>query len=149
MICTNCGAQIRDGVQFCPNCGSKQNATASAGAQANQAAQTPQPQVQTYQQQAKAYGEAGQKVTDTRTMGLIGLIVGVAGIIFDFVFMPIGIILGIAAIVVSGLAMSRNKGGQNGMAIGGLVCGIVALAIGLPLCVCGAAICTVGLAGAL
>ena len=148
MICTSCGAQIRDGVQFCPNCGAKQDA-ASAGAQTNQASQTPQPQVQTYQQQAKAYGEAGQKVGDTRTMSIVGLILGVVGIIFDFVFMPLGIILGIAAIIVSGLVMSRNKGGNNGMAIGGLVCGIVALIIGLPICVCGAAICTVGLAGAL
>ena len=149
MICSKCGAQIRDGVQFCPNCGAKQGAQAAGAAPAGQAPQQPTQQVQTYKEQAQAYGTAGQKVGDTKNMAIAGMVCGIAGLIFDFISIPIGIILGIAAVIISGLVMSRNKGGNNGMAIAGLVCGIVALVLGIPLCLCGIAICTAGVAGSL
>ena len=54
----------------------------------------------------------------------------------------------VATIVASGLAMSRNKGGNNGQAIAGLVCGIIVVVIGIPVCICGAALCSAGVTAA-
>ena len=166
MICQNCGAQIRDGVQFCPNCGSKQGAQQPAAAPqqpagpqphyasqqqpngAGQAPQQPQREVTPYAQQAQAYSTGGRPANgDVKTISLVGMICGIAGLVFDFIFLPLGLILGIVGIVASGLAMSRNKGGNNGMAVAGLVCGIIALVIAVPFCICGAALCTAGAAG--
>ena len=162
MICTKCGAQVRDGVKFCPNCGAKQDGAATAPAQQpagaqpyqqqpyqQQGYQQPQQpqQVVTYAQQAQAYGEAGRPIDNgAKTLGLVGMICGIAGLVFDFIFFPIGVILSIVGIVASGMAMSRNKGGSNGMAIAGLICGIIGLLLGLPLCICGAALCSAGTA---
>ena len=158
MICSKCGAQIRDGVAFCPNCGAKQGSPATAQAQAQDGQQSqgaaqqqaqPKQQVQTYAQQAQAYETGGKKVADTQNLSLVGLICGIAGLVFElFINMPIGLILGIVAIVASGLAMSRNKGGNNGQAIAGLVCGIIVVVIGIPVCICGAALCSAGVTAA-
>ena len=67
MFCKNCGAQVQDGVAFCPNCG--QSVTGDAQAQ-NQAQPQPQPQPQ------PGTGAPKSKLV----AGLLGILLGGLGI---------------------------------------------------------------------
>ncbi len=67
MFCKNCGAQVQDGVAFCPNCG--QSVTGDAQAQ-NQAQPQPQPQPQ------PGTGAPKSKMV----AGLLGILLGGLGI---------------------------------------------------------------------
>lgn len=98
MICPNCGTNNAEGVAFCANCGA-----------AMQAAPV-QPQMP-----AKNPGKG---------LGVAAMVLGIIGqLLFP-------LILGILALILGaiGLSKSKNVGMKNGMAVAGIVLGIIAIA---------------------
>lgn len=77
---------------------------------------------------------------EQKTLTVAALVLGILGIVFDFVYTIVGIILGIVGIVLA--VQARQKEGNSSMATGGLVCSIVAVALGGAMYAC--AICAVG-----
>ena len=70
-----------------------------------------------------------------------GLVLGIASIVFAFIYTWIGLALGIVGIVLSAMAMKRCPSAK-GLAIGGLVCAIVGTVLNVSLVAC--ALCVVG-----
>jgi len=73
-------------------------------------------------------------------MGVAALVVGVASLVaaISFVLFPLGLLGGLVAAVLGGIAVTRGRadGATNsGPAIAGLVCGVVALVIAIVLAV--------------
>ncbi|MGN0342552.1 MAG: DUF4190 domain-containing protein [Roseburia sp.] len=79
---------------------------------------------------------------ETKGFAIASMICGIASIILMCINGYVGIAAAVVAIVLS--VVSNKKIGKNGMAIAGLVCGIVALAIFVVcliiVAVCGAAV---------
>lgn len=110
---------------------------------------------QDYGQQAygQPYGQpdafgAQAAPQQANNMALAALIVGIIGIVFILLFFPLAIVFGIVAIVLGILGMRRAKaiettslagsqGSRKGMAIGGLVTGIIALVVGIVVMIVG------------
>lgn len=146
MFCASCGNQIPDGSANCPFCGAQQ-------APAQPPYQQPVYQQPTYQQptyqQPPAYPQA--KIPG-RGFGIAGMVCGIIGLILSF-FCMIGVgaivntygrfvdtsglfgevfayaILSILALVF-GVA-ARNKGYRTGVAMAGIVLGVIGLALSL------------------
>jgi uncharacterized protein YacL len=67
-------------------------------------------------------------------LGTAALVLGILAIIFAIVFFPLGIVLAILAIVFAVIGIRRARRGEatnRGVAIGGLVTGVVGLVIGI------------------
>lgn len=104
MYCKKCGANLSDGAQFCPQCGSE---------------------ISTYERPVQGQsGPAGQK-----SGGSGALVLGILGIIFIFVFSLVGLILCIIAVVEGNKDMKRLPEDKRGQAIAGLVLGSAGLII--------------------
>jgi len=109
MFCPKCGAQIPDDSEFCSKCGAALKVTQQAGVQP----QTPQASSQTVVSSPKK----------TSGTAIASLVLGLVGIFF-------GLITSILAIIFGGVAISQiNKSegqiGGHGMAVAGLVLGII------------------------
>lgn len=117
MFCSNCGTKVPDGNAFCPNCGSPVNQ------QTYQQQQTYQPPFTPYYAPQSSAGNV---------LGIIGMIAGIVSLVL-FCIWYISIPIGIAAIVISAIGMSKSKhsGAKNGMALSGIICG--AIGIGLAI----------------
>lgn len=121
-FCTNCGTEVEGSFNVCPNCGKVLKEGAITRPQPPPPVQMqPQPQrVQPYQQpyqqryrRSGGYGNTHGAVA--LVCGIVGLFCGIGGIIF-----------GIVAIVMGGLGLNRDE--SNGMAIVGLILGIIDIA---------------------
>ena len=117
--CINCGSEIEDSWNACPNCG-KVLKEAKVPQQPTipqvqvQPQQAPQPyQVQPYQ---RRYSSGGGN-----TYGIVALICGLIGLLGAMAYF--GIVLGIIAIATGGMGLSRDD--NNAMAIIGLILGII------------------------
>ena len=53
-----------------------------------------------------------------KTLSIASLVLGIVGIVFDFIYPIIGIVAGIVGIVLS--VQANKKEGKNGMATGGM-----------------------------
>lgn len=71
----------------------------------------------------------GGNTNPNNTLGTVGLVSGITGLIFDFCCSPLGVLLGIVALVCGILAQGRNQK----FAAAGIVLGAIALALGLVL----------------
>jgi len=123
MKCPNCGQEAPEGAAFCPYCAAPlQEGTSAPPTQPAQAPPTP------------AYAVPA---VPTRTSGLAigGLVTGILGIIISCVFWPIGVILGLAGLVLGilGLNEIKKQPGMQGkeMAIIAIVLGALGLVIAL------------------
>lgn len=106
-FCTKCGAQNDDGLAFCSSCGASLN------------------------------GEVAGEKKPFNVLALIGMIAGILACIWCWFGGLGGVLLGIAAIIMS--AIARKKDPKNGMALAGLICGICGLVIGIIffiICMC-------------
>ena len=93
-------------------------------------------QPQSYGQQSyangynqNAYNTVPQKKTSTKAT--LSLIFGIAGIVTCCAFGILGVILGIAGVVLAILSKNDNDGKMEGLAIAGLVVSIVSFVFGL------------------
>ncbi|KKK44663.1 hypothetical protein LCGC14_1100730 [marine sediment metagenome] len=112
--CINCGQEIQESYNACPNCGKVLKEVIA-----------PQPTPQSYPQpQAPIQVHPYQRSYSNRggnTYGIVALILGLVGLvggIYNF-----GIVLGIAAVAMGGIGLNRDD--NNGMAIAGLILGIL------------------------
>ncbi len=109
--CTNCGSEIEDSWNACPNCGKVLRETKAPQQQAAPRIQPPPPQP--YQ---RSYSSGGGNIYGT--VALVCGLIGLFGVVLYF-----GIVLGIVAIALGGIGLSRDN--NNAMAIIGLILGII------------------------
>ncbi|MDO4477563.1 MAG: DUF4190 domain-containing protein [Lachnospiraceae bacterium] len=64
-------------------------------------------------------------------MAIAALVLGIVGVVFDFLYFPVGIIASIVAIILG--AMGRKNTEKKGLATAGLVLGIIGVVLGLLL----------------
>jgi membrane-bound ClpP family serine protease len=84
---------------------------------------------------------SGQRLIEPETrprngLGVAALVLGVASLVaaVSFVLFPLGLLGGLVAAVLGGIAAARGreKGATNqGQAVAGIVCGVLALAVGI------------------
>jgi hypothetical protein len=123
MFCTNCGSQNADNATFCTNCGAPfQQQTPVA------------PVAPPAYNPAPAYVPAPVFSAPTKNpgigFGVASLILGIISLIlfcFWYVSVPCALIGLILAAV--GKKSSSDAGMSNGLAVGGLVCSIIALGL--------------------
>ncbi|MFI7428652.1 DUF4190 domain-containing protein [Micromonospora sp. NPDC049836] len=104
------------------------------------------------QQQQQPYGAAPQypaagyptgQGQNNNTLGLIGMIAGIASIVFALCCTPLGIIGGIAGVVLGILGQKKVQQGQatnGGQAKAALICGGIGIVLSIISAVAGAAI---------
>ncbi len=100
MFCRNCGNQNEDGAAFCRTCGAPMNGAVPVNLIAVQS-------------------------KPTSGLAVASLIFGILSLVICWTGAG-GIICGILAVIMGGAGMATKKGGK-GMAVAGLVCGIIAL----------------------
>ena len=92
MFCSECGNKLKKGDIFCTNCGNKIGEDNNVGSTPN-----------VNQNQSD----------DVKTLGVLGLI-------FSIIFMPLGLILSI-------VSLAKGKGYKNGFAIAGIIISAIKL----------------------
>ena len=108
-FCANCGSEIEDSWNTCPNCGTNIKAPQMGG----------EPQLTPTPSQTPGYGPR----PTSNGYGIGALVLSIIGLCcFSYILGPIAIILGAAGI---------SKDDNNGMAIAGLLIGIFDLCCGL------------------
>lgn len=179
MLCQSCGRQVSDGARFCPVCGEPVQGVGGAPAQPSafqpqpqpmqrpqepvRPAPQPQPQPRPQPQQQWAQPVPQQPMPQPQSpnsyqadvpgkkQATISLVLGIVGIVFDFISTltiissAAGCILGIVGIVFASKA--RKQGFTGGMATGGLVCSIVSVVFGIGALLC--VVCVVSMLGGL
>ena len=147
-FCTNCGAFVPDDSKFCENCGAPVAAPEQNDEPVRVEAEvTYQPSENTYQPVEDAYTPApAETASPSKGFGIAALVLGILSIVFlclswHPVFALIDLVLSIFAIVLGAVGMSRAKKSHAsaGLAIAGLVCGIVGTVLSLGFLVCWAA----------
>ena len=73
--------------------------------------------------------ETSLPVKQNNTLGVVGLVSGILGLVFAICCSPIGVLLGITALVCGIIANNRNQ--KYGLA--GIILGAISLALGLIL----------------
>lgn len=76
-----------------------------------------------------------------KVMSVISLVCGILGIVFSWIpfVVYIALPLAIAGIVLAAIALNaivKGAEASKGLAIGGLVCSIIAVVVGIPACLC-------------
>jgi hypothetical protein len=117
--CIECGSEIDDSWNACPNCGKVVRGREVTPPQPIAPPSPPQPpqqpnpyRTQPYQ---RSYATGGQS-----TYGVVALVCGIVGLFCG------GIIFGIVAIIMGGMGLNRDE--NTGAAIIGLVLGIIDVA---------------------
>ncbi len=124
MICKNCGASINENEKFCSSCGQKiENGEFSTqepnNEQPNMEAESTNYNQNIYQPQ----------IQPTSGLAVASLVLGIVGIFLSWITLMIPSILGIVFGAVA-IKQCNDKGlNGRGMAIGGLVCSIIIVAI--------------------
>ena len=135
MNCHACGAPLNGATGFCPNCG--------AAVPANNAQQPnfQQPYQQPYQQPGfqQPYQQPDSP-TPGKGLGIPSLILGIVSLVL-FCFWYLSIPCAIASIILGAIGKSKAKaaGKSLGIATGGIVCSIVALALDVIIMIVGTA----------
>ncbi len=122
IICKNCGASINENEKFCSSCGHK----VEEGAFSTQTLNNEQPNMEA---ESMNYNQNIYQPQPTSGMAVASLVLGIVGIFLSWITFLIPSILGI---VFGAVAIKQcNERGLNGrgMAIGGLVCSIIIVAI--------------------
>lgn len=114
--CSNCGAEISEGTQFCPKCGTPVKVQEGSGQQGS--GRTP--------------AESSNGVAEEPGHGLAigGLVCGIVGLVCCFIGYGclIGIVLGIVGMVLASSA--KKKGNAEGVRTAGFVLSLVAIIVG-------------------
>lgn len=110
MICRNCGTDCPEGAMNCVNCGAPLYAEQQYYAQP-------------VEQQPTGVPGKG--------LGIAGMVLGIVALVFLCINADVSLVCAIVGLILSIVGMSKAKkaGVKNGMAVAGLVCSIVALAL--------------------
>ena len=156
MRCPICNNTFANGITMCPNCnvflgpsGDSPTYNQTSQVQSNQIRYNVQPMYQNHQQasyrnpygqvrpayQQYVYDQARQPIS---TASIISMVLGIISLISIRKFL-VGLFLSIWAIIFSLVGYYSNKGGK-GMAIAGLVCGLIALVLLFFIALTGAAL---------
>lgn len=86
---------------------------------------------------------------NAKGMSIAAMIFGIVGVVFSFIPIVcfVAFACAIAGIVLAAIALKRlgtGAEGSKGMAIAGLVCGIVGCAFGIPSLICNICVCVTG-----
>ena len=140
MFCPVCGTLNEDTVPYCGGCGRPlipQQPVYQQPVRQEPVYQQPVRQYPIYQPQGlpvHPYWQPPQLAVKTpvpgRGLGIAGLILGIASLLFGVVWFLSGI-CAVLAIIFSAVALAKAKqaGRFNGMALGGLLCGAIGLAV--------------------
>lgn len=128
MFCTKCGKELPEGAVFCPFCGQKQGAPAEAPDSATEAT-VKAAEGTGY---AQPVNRSPIKKARYNILCIIGLVIGAIALVFSYIpldlFKVLGILAGIAAVIVAAIGVVRcNRTNENGRIHG--VLGIVAGAL--------------------
>lgn len=117
-FCAKCGQQNNDNDKFCNSCGEQFEEQTNP--------QTQQP-TQTYQQMGHAtYQQPAMQPKQSAGLGIASMVLGICALLFSCCIPYLPFFLALAAVVMGGICLAKKMGGK-GMAIAGLVCGIIAL----------------------
>lgn len=130
MFCPKCGAQNADDIAFCTNCGNQLNNNQQQAQQAQQAPQQPVYQQPVYQQPVYQQPMAPAPVVPGKGMSIASMVLGIASLVF-FCAWYIAIPCSIVGVILGALGMKKAKmvGMKSGMAVAGIVCSCIALAV--------------------
>ena len=128
MFCIKCGKELPEGAVFCPFCGQKQGAPAEAPDSATEA-MVKAAEGTGY---AQPVNRSPIKKARYNILCIIGLVIGAIALVFSYIpldlFTVLGILAGIAAVIVAAIGVVRcNRTNENGRIHG--VLGIVAGAL--------------------
>ena len=111
MICRNCGTDCPEGAMNCVTCGAP--------------LYVEQQQYYAQQPMQQPTGVPG------KGLGVAGMVLGIISLVF-ICFVPyVALICAIVGLILSivGMAKAKGAGMKNGMAVAGLVCSIISLAL--------------------
>lgn len=120
MFCPICGKDCKENEAFCENCG-------------NPLHRVPPVQPPQYQPEVVPTAPQFQGEVPGKTMGIVGMVLGIVSILFGCCIFYLAIPCGIAGIILSAIAMKKAKEvrGKNNFALAGLICSIVGLVLAL------------------
>ncbi len=123
MICRNCNAQNPDNAVQCSNCGAPLTVAQPM---------YQQPQQPMYMQPASVPGKG---------LGIASMVLGIISLAC-FCLWYVAIACALIGVVLGGVGIAKAKqvNAKNGMAVAGLVCSIISLAVALIIVATGAAI---------
>jgi len=80
---------------------------------------------------AAGYGAPGpDAAAGKKTLGLVGLILGIVGIVLALLIPILGLLLGVAGLVL-GILSRKREPLARGLAMGGIITGIVAIVVSI------------------
>lgn len=114
MFCPICGNDCKENEAFCDNCG-------------NRLHRTPPVQSPQYYPEEIPTAQQLQGELPGKTMGIVGLILGIVSIVFGCCIFFLAIPCGIVGIILSAIAMKKAKAARrkNNVALAGLICSII------------------------
>ena len=139
MNCPHCGKEVDDGVNFCPNCGTKIQQTSQSGPLEEKDEFFDAPPVSEHEQRAAAHQQtAPVRVIRMNVLALIGFALSVLGLLFGastWIGLIFIILISVAGLVCSSLGLVQCKRGANGkgFAIAGIVLGAVGIVVNVAL----------------
>ena len=150
MFCPNCGNNNPDGVAFCANCGFRfedQNPQQAAPQpefqQPQQQFQQPefqqpefqQPYQQPYQQPQQQYQAPymAPMPVPGKALGITSMVLGIVSLVLCCLLWYFTLLLSIPGLVLGcvGLSKAKKENAPNGMAIAGIVCSALNIAINI------------------
>ncbi len=156
MYCKNCGAELKEGQKFCPNCGTPVSTSQTSGASGydpnsdRQDEQQTQYQYQSnaqYQYQQPQYQQSyGQQNIPGRNEAIASMVLGIVSVVFMFFGWSalISVILAVIGLILSG--NSKKKGYEGTMLTAGFILcliGVIGGALIFVACVsCGISLAT-------
>ena len=131
-FCGNCGTQLDDGVQFCPNCGAPIGANnADAGANPEQQTQPIQPPIQQQTYDNNQYNNVNAGEEQGKKQAIVSFVLGIVGVVLLFfgVSSIVSFILGIIGLVFAN--KSKALGHSSGFRTAGFVLSLISIIIGI------------------
>lgn len=135
MRCEKCGKENQEGMNFCEACGAPLSKPEY---------QQPMYQQPVYQQpvyQQPVYQQPGMPQEPKKPVGLAvaSMVLGIVALVLSCCVPYLPIVLALLAVVLGAVSLAKKMGG-TGMAVAGLVCGIIGLVPAVIVIVSGAAL---------